>query len=31
MDQTNVIKNSFFDQKNYIETEEERKLCFIGP
>ena len=26
-----MIKNSFFDQKNYIETEEDRKLCYLPP
>ncbi len=25
----NIIKGSFFDQKNYIQTEEERNLIYV--
>ena len=31
MNKDNVIKTSFFDQKNYISTEEEKSLCYVRP
>ena len=29
MNKAKVIKTSFFDQKNYIQTEEEKNLCYV--
>jgi len=31
MNSSNIIKTSFFDTKNYVETDEERDLCFVPP
>ena len=31
MNKDNAIKTSFFDQKNYIQNEEEKSLCYCRP